>query len=171
MLVSSPLENPSAETGGRAIDETGNWRNRSWPGQETFSFPSLFVSKLETVSLAKLFEQIYRLASAGEHLGRFTVERLYQLPLPGGGLEPPVIGGPCLAHLQAPHSPPLLWGLRQEACDSFLLFPVGGGWLGSLGERKWLMTPIHPLTLLSAWGMCPLSSQVGVRAFHILFPS
>lgn len=44
-------------------------------------------------------------------------------------------------------------------------------WVGSLGERKWLTTPTHPLTLLSAWGLCPLSSQVGIRAFHILFPS
>lgn len=95
------------------------------------------------------------------------VERLDQVSFQGGWAS--VIGGLHSAHLQGSSAHR---GLGQQACNNaFAGCPVGGGWSGSLGERKWLTTPTHPLALLPAWGMCSVLSSWHLCVPHYLpFP-
>ena len=67
----APPGKSQCRTGGRGfVMKQGTGETDLGLGKKHFSFPSLFVSKLETVSLAKLFEQIYRLVRRWGHLGK-----------------------------------------------------------------------------------------------------
>lgn len=84
-------------------------------GKIHYSFPFLFVSKFDSVSLGKLFKTDFQIGKMLRAPGEGSpVERLHQLCF-RGTLEPSVIGGPCSAHPKPSFTQPMPFGAPLSA--------------------------------------------------------